>query len=199
MEPLNRHLVERARQNDPEAFAALIRAYERVALSIAYGILGDAAAACDVVQAAFYRAWKWLSDLREPERFGSWLCGIVRNLAIDVRRRRRITEPLATRKPVHAKERWIHDPLEEACRREDHANVAAAITRLDEVSRMAVVMRYYEDLSSSQIGQLLQISPQAVDMRLSRARKRLKTLLNADALGYGDGKAETAPQAAIAV
>ncbi|HXE55773.1 MAG TPA: sigma-70 family RNA polymerase sigma factor [Tepidisphaeraceae bacterium] len=178
MEPQNTQLVERARRQDSEAFALLVRSHERVAMSIAYGVLGDAAAACDVVQVAFFRAWKWLAELREPERFGSWLCGIVRNQAIDARRRRRISEPLAAEQPVASHDRWIHDPLEDVCRKEDHAKVAAAITHLDDVSRMAVVMRYYEDLSSSQIGRLLQISPQAVDMRLSRARKRLKSILS---------------------
>lgn len=178
MEAPGKGLVERARQHDAEAFAALVRSYERVALAVAFGVVGDASAASDVVQDAFIRAWQRLSDLREPQRFGTWLCGIVRNLAVDWLRRRRPVEPLGTRRPPAEAGRWTHDPVDDAGRRERDANIAAAIAALDEVSRPVIVLRYYENLSSKQIGELLEISPAAVDMRLSRARRQLRALLD---------------------
>jgi RNA polymerase sigma-70 factor, ECF subfamily len=177
MELADRALVEKARRKDAEAFAALIRAFERVALSVAYGVLNDSSAAGDVTQDAFIRAWERLAELREPERFGPWLCGIVRNLAIDALRRKRVTQPLAAGQRVVHPERWTSDPLEQVDRRETESRLAAAITSLDEQSRMVVVMRYYEDLSSKEIGKLLEMSPAAVDMRLSRARKQLRMVL----------------------
>jgi len=176
METPGKALVERARRKDPEAFAALIRAYERVVLSVAFGVLGDPAAAADLAQDAFIRAWERLDDLREPERFATWLCGIVRNLAIDCLRSRRPVEPLLGREPA-ADPRWTHDPTDEVGRREQLAQVAAAIAALDEVSRPAIVLRYYEGLSSRQIAELLETSPAAIDMRLSRARKQLRAIL----------------------
>ena len=87
MEASPQDLVLRARRRDAAAFEALIRRYERVALSVAFGIVGDAAGPSDVVQDGFIRAWQRLADLKEPERFGAWLCGIVRHLARDARRR----------------------------------------------------------------------------------------------------------------
>src|SRR4051812_11730540 len=80
-------LVIRARQKDADAFAALIGRYERVALSVAYGVLGNSDAASDAVQEAFLRAWQRMAELKEPGRFATWLCGIARNLAVDARRR----------------------------------------------------------------------------------------------------------------
>jgi RNA polymerase sigma factor (sigma-70 family) len=173
--------VERARRKDADAFAALIRIYERVALSVGFGVLGDASAAGDVAQEAFIRAWERLSDLREPERFGTWLCGIVRNLAIDALRRRKPTEQLGCGQPLALAPRWMSDPVDEVGRRESNDRLAEAIASLDEMSRTVVVMRYYDDLSSKQIGELLDVSPAAVDMRLSRARKQLRTLLEGEA------------------
>jgi len=177
MELADRALVEKARRKDAEAFAALIRSFERVALSVAYGVLGDSSAAGDVTQDAVVRVWERLSELREPERFGPWLCGIVRNLAIDVLRRKRVTQPLAAGQAVVNAEKWTTDPIDEVGRRETEARLATAIASLDEQSRMVVVMRYYEDLSSKEIANLLEMSPAAVDMRLSRARKQLRVLL----------------------
>src|SRR5688572_15048453 len=83
-------LVVRSRTGDPAAFAALIGSVERVALAVAFGVVGEATAAGDVVQEAFLRAWQRLAELKEPAKFSPWLCGIVRNLAIDVARARAI-------------------------------------------------------------------------------------------------------------
>ena len=94
--------------------AALIGLHERVArLSVAFGIMGDATAAGDVVQDAFIRAWDRLADLREPERFATWLCGIVRNLAVDYLRRRKPAETLGDHKSPHRREVDARDPLTE--------------------------------------------------------------------------------------
>lgn len=177
MEPAPKALVERARRKDADAFAALIRQYERMALSVAYGVLGDATGAGDVVQDAFIRAWQRLEDLREPERFGTWICGIVRNLAIDALRRRKPTDLLGPTNVVLDPDRWTTNPMDEVDRRENRRKVADAIATLDEASRLVVTMRYYEDLSSKEIADRLEMTPAAVDMRLSRARKILKALL----------------------
>ena len=177
MDSCNRDLVQRAKHGDSEAFGQLIRIYERVAMAVAYGILEDATAAGDVSQSAFLRAWQRLGDLRESNRFGPWLCGIVRNLAIDQRRRRPAPAPLCDDQPIIQQDRWLSDPSDEVCRREDHQIITAAISLLDELSRITVVLRYYQDLSSRQIAALLKTTPEAIDMRLSRARGRLRALL----------------------
>ena len=177
MEATSKELVEKARRKDADAFAALIRQYERMALSVAYGVLGEATAAGDVVQDAFIRAWQRLSDVREPERFGTWVCGIVRNLAIDALRRRKPTDVLAANNVVLEPERWTVNPMDEVDRKEKNRKVAEAIATLDEASRLVVTMRYYEDLSSREIAERLEMTPAAVDMRLSRARKLLRAML----------------------
>src|SRR5262245_11908788 len=81
-------LVRQSGRGDAAAFARLISDFERVALSIAYAVTGDAGCAGDITQDAFLRAWQRIGDLKEPGKFGPWLCGIVRNLAIDVARAR---------------------------------------------------------------------------------------------------------------
>jgi RNA polymerase sigma factor (sigma-70 family) len=179
--PSTEALVIRVRRGDPEAFAGLIRRYERVALSVAYSVLSNADSAGDVVQDAFVRAWERLGDLKEPARFATWLCGIARNLAIDVRRRGKhmklVSDADALDAAASASDRFYPDPLDEMDRREQQAQVAEALQSLDEVTRPAVILRYYDGLSSKQIGEILQMSPAAVDMRLSRARQQLKTIL----------------------
>jgi RNA polymerase sigma-70 factor (ECF subfamily) len=177
-------LVRRAQARDAAAFAELIGRYERLALSIAYSVVGEATAAGDVTQDAFIRAWERLSDLKDPARFGSWLSGVVRNAAIDARRRNKLQPRSMQADPsqaqaVAATGRWTADPLEELSRRERHETLESALAELDEVSRSAVVLRYFDNMSSKEIGELLDLAPAAVDMRLSRARQQLRRKLGA--------------------
>ena len=177
-------LVRLAQQQDRDAFASLIPLFERAALALAYSVTGNATVASDVVQDAFLRAWQRLSDLQEPARFGGWFSRIVRNLATDsVRRGPRPAEALDDGFAVTSNGRGAepsHDPHRQVLQRETAQQITDALATLDELTRSAVVLRYYEDLSSKQIGELLDLSPAAVDMRLSRARAQLRNKLVAD-------------------
>jgi RNA polymerase sigma factor (sigma-70 family) len=166
-------LVRRAAGRDAEAFAGLIARYERTALSLAYAVTRDADAAGDVTQDAFLRAWQRLGELKDPARFGGWLCGIVRNLAADAVRRRRVRwRPL--RLAASADDA---SPADDLARVEEAQRIDQSLAALDETTRSAVVLRYYEGLSSKRIAELLDLSPAAVDMRLSRARAELRSML----------------------
>ena len=165
-------LVNRARRRDSAAFTALIERYERTALSVAYAQVHDAHRAGDAVQDGFLRAWQELPRLQEAARFGGWLLQIVRNAAIDARRRIRPT--VAEFPDLASKD---GDPADAIDQEERSAKVKEALAQLDETTRTAVVMRYYEGLSAKEIGAALEMTPAAVDMRLSRARGQLRELL----------------------
>jgi RNA polymerase sigma-70 factor, ECF subfamily len=167
-------LVARAVLHDAEAFAELIHRFEGIALSIAYSNTRNAADAGDLVQEAFMRAWQRLDTLEDPSRFGHWLGRMVRNLAIDHRRRKRpgaLDSEIDIADPNHQSASL---PMEHS---EQRRVVEQAMASLDELSRTCVTLRYYEGLSSKEISLMLDISPAAVDMRLSRARNTLKELL----------------------
>ncbi len=167
-------LARGARTGDAAAFEELIRRYERVALSVAYSVLGNAADAGDAVQEGFLRAWQRLGDLQDPEKFGPWVCNIVRNRSLDVRRRGKhvrssgVAENESGDTGPHL--RYADDPSDQLQAREERERVGQALASLDEQTRTAVVMRYYDGRSSKEIGAVLGLNPAAVDMRLSRAQ-----------------------------
>ena len=167
-------LVSQAKRGDRGAFAALIPRYERTALAVAFATCGDASAAGDATQEAFLRAWQRLGALKEDGKFATWLCGIVRNVALDIHRRQQRDHRLPGREND---EQQVIDPTMELERRETRQRVDDALWQLDDVSRTMVVLRYYENLSSHAIAELLATTSTAVDMRLSRARHTLRTLL----------------------
>lgn len=193
-------LVRRAQKRDPEAFSALIERFERVALSVAYAALGDSHAAGDAVQDGFTKAWQKVADLKDPGRFGTWLCGIVRNGAIDMRRRGRLApKPVLDSVPEAATpasasmtgQTWADDPSRGLEQQEQQQLVGQALEELDDISRTAVVLRYYQGMSSKEIGEVLEMNATAVDMRLSRARQQMKQKLLTNQ-AFADEKARTA-------
>src|SRR5688572_18961409 len=170
-------LVARAKRGDRAAFAALVRRYERTLLAVAYAATGDASSAGDATQEAFLRAWQRLAALKDDGKFPTWLCGIVRNVAVDLcRRDARVDDGLPLRETPDDRDA-VADPLAELDRRETCQRVDEALWRLDDVARTMVVLRYYEGLSSHAIAELLATTPAAVDMRLSRARQTLRAAL----------------------
>ncbi len=178
MNATDAELVGRSRKGDASAFAGLILRHERSLLALAYACTRCGATSADVVQDAVVRCWKRLDDLREESKFASWLATTVRHLATNavrspVRRMKLIGDEALDSNPVAP----LPDTLEVA---ETRDLVAAAIGQLDEVSASIVTLRYFENLPSKQIGELLDLSPAAVDMRLSRARMVLKDVLAKD-------------------
>jgi RNA polymerase sigma factor (sigma-70 family) len=169
-------LVSQARGGDTTAFAELIQRFERTALSVAYGCVGDASTAGDVTQEAFLRAWQRLGELKEPERFGAWLSRIVRNLAADHVRRRPFQQ-VQNMEVLEGLDPSRIDPTADLDRAEMKHRLDQALGTLDETTRSAVVLRYYDGMPSKRIGELLGLSAAAIDMRLSRARAELREKL----------------------
>lgn len=169
-------LVLQARSGNSSAFAELIRRYERTALSVAYGCVADASTAGDVTQEALLRAWQRLGELKEPERFGAWLTRIVRNLAADHIRRRPFQQ-VENMEVLEGLEPSRIDPTADLDQAEMRNRIDQALHTLDETTRSAVVLRYYDGLPSKRIGEVLGLSAAAVDMRLSRARAELREKL----------------------
>ncbi len=186
-------LVRRAQRQDSQAFSELIRRYERLALSIGYAVLDDANLASDVAQESFLKAWQKLPELREPERFPAWLGQLVRNVALDERRRLRRAATETTGSQSMSEPRASTTADQSAMRSELTGQIDEALSYLDETSRCCVMLRYYEDMSSREIGDVLGLTPQAVDMRLSRARSQLRDQLSplADS-SWGSSASESA-------
>jgi RNA polymerase sigma factor (sigma-70 family) len=170
-------LANRARGGDASAYAQLIRRHERSMLGLAYACTGCAETAADVTQDAFFRCWQRIEELREADRFVPWVATTVRNLSSNAmrspaRRMRLVGDELLDASSARPNE----DPTAQGDRA---ARISAAIAKLDPTSAAVVTLRYFEELSSKQIGEMLDLSPAAVDMRLSRARAQLRDELKA--------------------
>ncbi|NDU71797.1 SigE family RNA polymerase sigma factor [Actinomadura sp. DSM 109109] len=138
-------------------------------LRAAMRLTSDRAEAEDLLQAALaktYLAWDRIEDR-------SALDGYVRramaNIQISWWRRRKLEVYPTDRLP----ERPVEDHTD---RSEMHDALGRALDRLPERQRMAVVLRYYEDMSEREIAEALGISVGTVKSTVSRAMSRLREL-----------------------
>src|SRR5438477_5514573 len=174
MDPIERETYQAAIHGDREAFEMIIRAHSRTLFAIAYGILQNREEAEDVVQDTLVKAWKSRWRVRDPEKFPAWISTIARHRARDLARRRR-PEPLP------------HDfeSAETATTETENADldseVHAALSQLPELHRMAVTLRYFEELDYATIEHTLGLTNGALRGILGRAlgvmRRRLKPAL----------------------
>lgn len=86
-DPADEVLVARARRGDRDAFAELVRRWQRPLFARALRAVRQLEDADDLVQETFLRAWQGLSGFRDDARFGAWTLRILANLAIDRGRR----------------------------------------------------------------------------------------------------------------
>jgi len=157
----------------PAPFADLYRDTVRDVYAYVATLLGDRAAAEDVVAQAFERAYRKRRQFdrrRGDER--AWLFGIARNAALDeLRRRKRTTALVAEPAEVAAPD----DP-DLAARR---ATVRAALGRLEPRDRELIALKYHGGLSNADVAALTGLSESNVGTRLHRAMTKLREACDA--------------------
>jgi RNA polymerase sigma-70 factor (ECF subfamily) len=169
-------LVARAAGGDHEAYANLVRPYERVAYRLAAAITGWNADAEEATQNGLVKAYRSLDRFKPGAAFRPWLLRIVVNEAHNVVRSAKRHERLGAR----AREQHdaaIAGPEDAVIAREEVATVLSALAQLSEADRLAVALRYFAELPDSEAAALVGTSKEAYRVRLLRARRRLKTIL----------------------
>lgn len=174
--PPELELVVRAKGGDADAYESLLRLHEHVAFRTAYAILGSAADAEEVAQDAFVKAYRALPRFRTGSPFRPWLLRIVGNEARNRRRalgrRTRATERAAFEQAASGDA--APSPEAGVLAGEQREELFAAIARLGDDERVAIVARYILDLTDEETAAALGVRRGAVRMRVYRALNRLR-------------------------
>ena len=172
-------LIQRILSGDENAFASLVRKYQQQVHAFARRKIGDFQIAEDITQETFLQVYQKLETLDDPTLFSQWLYAIANRLCIAWFRKNRLQT----------------EPLEEVCilgiEREpysryvasEHAKIAAEaqrdlveklLAKLKESDRKVITLHYFEEMTSSEIGEFLGVSENTIKSRIRRARQQLK-------------------------
>ena len=170
-------LVEAAQNGHLESFGALYERYHSSMVALAYSMLVDRDLAEDAAQEVFAIACRDIGSLKSKERFAAWLAGICRNISRQTLRANKSRRVAPDNDPALVR-RDDNEDRREAIRR--------AVWSLRASERELIVMRYFDGFSQGQISEVLDISPQAVNGRLVRAKRKIAKYLKRNGLTGDD-------------
>lgn len=167
-------LLLRVAAEDEAAFRSLVERHIDRAYGLALRILGNGADAEDVVQDTFLKVWthrgRWEGG---RAKFSTWLYRVVMNRCIDLRRQPRGEDVEAVAEPVDNKP----DAVTEIHRHEVSGMLEEAMAKVPEQQRYALILSYHQELSNSEIAEVMDTTVPAVESLLKRGRQRLRELL----------------------
>ena len=168
------NLIEQSLAGDPEAYAALVSQYQKMIRAMTFRMTGSLAAAEELAQDAFLRAYQQLGSFGGGSKFSTWLCKIAINLSLDWRRREN------RRDDIHAK--WAAEVILESSSGGEFPDelsrrVQSALDRLPVKQRAAIVLTIYENQSHAEAAKTLGCAEATISWRVFAARQKLKRLL----------------------
>ncbi|POR12848.1 RNA polymerase sigma-70 factor (ECF subfamily) [Melaminivora alkalimesophila] len=146
-----------------------VRDHYRFLLRSAWALTGSRALAEDVVQDCFTSAWRHRDQLRDASLARAWLFQIMRRHAL---------RHLLPQQPLqYSADDPAHDVPAPPSPIDDRLDVVKALARIAPIHREVLVLYYFDDMSTAQMAEALDIAPGTVLSRLARARDALKAAL----------------------
>lgn len=155
-------------------FRILYERYYPKVLNRCYSLVKNRSMAEELAEDVFARAFEKLSSFQERSSFASWLYALTYNRCIDYLRQKK-----KLHYPNWSAENEIPDIVDEQDEPELEINYSHLLVILEEIhpeEKAILLMKYQEQLSMKEIGNILRISEDAAKMRLKRARTRVKYL-----------------------
>ncbi|MXV76369.1 DNA polymerase III subunit beta [Candidatus Poribacteria bacterium] len=172
-------LIQRTLAGEENAFASLVRKYQRQVHAFARRKIGDFQIAEDITQETFLQVYQKLETLDDPTLFSQWLYTIANHLCIAWFRKNQLqTEPLEDvrilRIETEPYSRYVASEHAKIAAEAQRDLVAKLLAKLKESDRKVITLHYFEEMTSSEIGEFLGVSENTIKSRIRRARQHLK-------------------------
>ncbi len=166
-------LIEQLKRQEADAFTFVYERHKAQIYNYLYRLSGNRELADDLTHDTFLSAYESLPKLRSDSNLAPWLYRIASNRFRDLLRRKKVISWLP----------WGDTPREEAFVATlggvellpEREAVQTALDTMKPEYAMCLVLRLAEGFSSEETAKILGVSPEAVRMRLSRARQMFKT------------------------
>jgi RNA polymerase sigma-70 factor (ECF subfamily) len=170
-------LVERARDGDDRAFAALVVRYERALIRVLTRLVHDEELARDLAQETFWRVYNRLDRFDTSRRFGPWLFRVGVNLGLDGLRRHG-TPPATSIDGASSEGRRAFELADPDPRVRDELaqEVRFVLERIPAAYRAILVLKDLEGFSTAEVAAIVNRREATVRWRLAKAREQFRDI-----------------------
>lgn len=172
-------LIHRTLNGDDNAFAELVKKYQKQVHALVWRKIGDFHTAEEITQDVFLKAYQRLAKLKKPQSFVSWLYVIAANdCSTWLRKKRLSTQPLEDTSGVQLEKAtysgYIIAENERTSAEAQRDVVQKLLAKLQESDRTIITLFYFAEMTCKEISEFLGVSANTIKSRLSRARQHLK-------------------------
>ena len=178
--PESAWLINECIAGNENAIEMFVRRYEANVFRFALSIVGDQAEANEITQETFLSALRSLKTYQEKNSLKAWLFTITLNHSRNHLRKQKILERLKTAATIlfqTEESRKQPSPEDTIIQDEKEALIWSELNKLDERHRIVMILRYFHELSISEISEILDVNEGTIHSRLHTARERLKSQL----------------------
>ncbi|MBI2719370.1 MAG: sigma-70 family RNA polymerase sigma factor [Rhizobiales bacterium] len=169
-------LLSAAARGDAGALVELARRHYQPVYRLAWRLTGGHADSEDIAQEAFLKLWQNPQQVRDAGALKGWLMRVASNAVIDRARRRPLADIGEVPEVADGRER----PDETLDRTEAAGEIDRRIAALPERQKLALTLVHFEDLTNIEAAVVMEVSIEAVESLLARARRSLRQSLSAD-------------------
>lgn len=159
-------LVKSCCNGQKQAYAILVKNYSRYVFAICFGIVSNVQDAEDLSQQTLLKGFTDIESIKDGNQFKSWIGQIARNLCIDFLRKQNCNQKCLAELVLD------HDGGFN-----EYPELQRSLAKLTEEYRLPLSLYYLDGQSTKKIAEILQISQNGVQARISRGRKQLRKLL----------------------
>ena len=160
-------LVKKSKKGNDIAFSTLIKNYEKDLYRVAIAITKNNEDALDCIQETILKAYTNIKNLRQEKYFKTWLIKILINQCnYTVEKNRKSSNYF--NENIHNS--YVDNSVE--------IEIKSIINNLEEELKILIILYYYEDMGISDISEILKMPKGTIKSRLSRARGKLKEMID---------------------
>jgi RNA polymerase sigma-70 factor (ECF subfamily) len=181
-------LVSRCKRGDLDAFETLVIKHQKKMFNIAFRMVNNYEDACEIVQDAFFSAYKGIQSFEKRSSFSTWLCTIVMNTSrnrLQQIRTKLSHEQFSLDDPLSTESGSVRFELASDCpsaeeqleKKEMQERVQLCIEALETEFKEVLILRDIQGFSYDEISDMLSIAQGTVKSRLFRAREYIRKCL----------------------
>lgn len=177
-------LISRLKKKDREAFKKLVEDWQGMVYNTALGMLQSEEDAEDISQEVFVQVYESIGGFKGKSKLSTWIYRIAVTKCLDAIRKKKRKKRFAFVHSLYNKnDELMHDPPDfvhpgiKAERKEDAEKLFKALEKIPTNQKTAFILNKMEMLSYQEVADIMEVSTNAVDSLLQRARKNLKKQL----------------------